>query len=131
MSNETSIKLIKLSDYLKIDFDLKSERIMLRLTGNIDPDQSDTKQLLLFSLEEVDKKMQRFEVNIDLSYLNDFNLKDIHPLHDLIQFIGYKDPTTKNYFRALYFRLLKRTSLKNYYSAIDIQNSYLSQSEEI
>jgi len=134
MSNESSIKLIKLSDYLKIDFDTKSERIMLRLTGSVDPDKSNSKQLLLFSLEEneANKIIQRYEVNVDLSYLNDFNLSDIHLQHDLIQFIGYKDPTnTKNNFRALYFRLLKRTSLKNYYAAIDIQNRYLNQSKEI
>ena len=136
MSNESSIKLIKLSDYLKIDFDTKSERIMLRLTGSVDPDQSNSnsKQLLLFGLEEdeANKITQRYEVNVDLSYLNDFNLSDIHLQHDLVQFIGYKDPTnTKNNFRALYFRLLKRTSLKNYYAAIDIQNRYLNQSKEI
>ena len=125
MSSDQTIRHIKISDYLQVNFGLKSERTMYRLTGNIDLDLSNSKQLLLFSIEEHENISKRSEVKVDLSYLNDFNLNDIHPQHDLIQFIGYKDPSEmSNMFRALYFRLLKRTSSKEYYEAINIQNAY-------
>lgn len=126
------IKQMKISEYLNIDFEFKTERLMLRLTGNVDVDLSNSEQLLLFSIEDhVNNKSEivseRYEVLVDLTYLNDFNLSDIHVQHDLVQFIGYKDPSMDDsiVFRAIYFRLLKRTSIKTYYTAIDIQNNYL------
>lgn len=132
MTNDQPIKQMKISEYLNIDFEFKTERLMLRLTGNVDVDLSNSEQLLLFSIEDhVNNKSEivseRYEVLVDLTYLNDFNLSDIHVQHDLVQFIGYKDPSMDHsiVFRAIYFRLLKRTSIKTYYTAIDIQNNYL------
>lgn len=132
MTNDQPIKQMKISEYLNIDFEFKTERLMLRLTGNVDVDLSNSEQLLLFSIEDhVNNKSEivseRYEVLVDLTYLNDFNLSDIHVQHDLVQFIGYKDPSMDDsiVFRAIYFRLLKRTSIKTYYTAIDIQNNYL------
>ena len=107
MSSDQTIRHIKLSDYLQVDFGLKTERTMYRLTGNIDLDLSNSKQLLLFSIEEHENISKRSEVKVDLSFLNDFNLNDIHPQHDLIQFIGYKDPSEmSNMFRKRHRRKL-------------------------
>jgi len=127
MTSDQPIRHIKISDYLQVDFNLKTERVMYRLTGNVDLNLSNSKQLLLFSIEEYADVSQRYEVKVDLSFLREFNLNDIHPQHDLVQFVGHKDPSeNSSMFRALYFRLLRRTSSKAYYEAINIQNDYLA-----
>ena len=59
----------------------------------------------------------------------DLTCTNINNIHDLIQFIGYKDPSEEDEysykFRALSFRILKRTSIRYYYSCIDTLNDYL------
>lgn len=127
-SDHSIIKQIKLSDYLQIDFESQTDRLMFRLTGNLDKNKSTLDELCLYSIESTEKN--RYEVLIDTRYLsNDFNLNDIHSQHDLVQFIGYKDPTEEeeysHKFRALSFRILKRTSIRNYYLCIDTLNEYL------
>lgn len=77
-----------------------------------------------------DVKNKRFECLVDLSYLDEFNQNDLNPHHDLIQFYGYKDSSStldECKFRALYFRVVKRTSLGKYYTAIQIQNSFINE----
>jgi hypothetical protein len=81
-----------------------------------------------FDLDEENRA--RFECLIDLSCLEEFNLTDIHPQHDLVQFIGFKDAESIESrccrFRALFFRVIKRTSLCKYYYALDFQNNFIS-----
>ena len=70
----------------------------------------------------------RFECLVDVSCLHEFHLTDIHTSHDLVQFIGYKDSSSSVEccrFKALFFRLIKRTSLNKYYYALSFQNSFM------
>ena len=78
MTSDQPIRHAKISDYLKVDFGSKTERTLYRLTGNVDMQLSNSKQLLLFGIEEKEKEAsQRFEVFVDLTYLNGFNINDI------------------------------------------------------
>ena len=45
MTNDQPIKQMKISEYLNIDFEFKKERLMLRLTGNVEVDLSNSEQL--------------------------------------------------------------------------------------
>ena len=113
-----SIVHMKLSELCEFE---SSERTLLRITGNADPAKSTPKELVLFSAEN----SRRLEAVVDLTNLGDFSISDINIPHDLVQFIGYKD-LTLNQFRALHYRLIRRTTTDTYYKALDLQRSYLS-----
>jgi hypothetical protein len=56
-------------------------------------------------------------------------MNDLHLQHDIVQFIGYKldneSNISNNRFKAVSYRIIKRTNLEKYYYAIDVQNKYL------
>jgi phage anti-repressor protein len=71
----------------------------------------------------------RYQVLVDFSFLDDFNVLEINPAHDLVQFVGYKASSSTNEltrFDAISFRVIKRTTLAKYYAALDVQNSFVS-----
>jgi hypothetical protein len=131
------------------------DKKMIKITGNLDMNNkhvlmvADKKELVLFSNEceaelnpflvrngfEFDHEsegnggVQRYEALVDFSCLDEFNLVDIHPVHDLVQFVGYKDSTSTSdicKFKAVFFRVIKKTTLAKYYKALEVQNSYLN-----
>ena len=125
-----NLKLSELSVFIPRD------RSLIRITGNVDPDElKNAKSLVLFSKEfsDASKSFKLYKCCVDLECLEDFNLNDFHLQHDLVQFIGYKQEidcsTAYNlefiYFKAIYFRIIKRTTVQKYYLALDVQNNYL------
>ena len=85
------IKFLKLYDLEKLA--LSDDRTLYRITGNIDLSNSTPKELILFNefnenhqndLKISDAQGHRKEILIDISYLNEFNINDIHSQHDLV-----------------------------------------------
>jgi hypothetical protein len=134
------------------------DKKLIKITGNLDMNNkhvlmiADKKQVLVYSseegdsainpflirngfefdeeTEEVDDKRVRHEALVDFSCLDEFNLTDIHPVHDLVQFVGYKDSTStleECKFKAIFFRVIKRTTLAKYYAALNIQYSFINK----
>ncbi len=148
--NEKTLFNLKLSELNAL---IVEDRRLLRITGNVDKEKSTNEALYLYSEEDWDsinlkrsesifklkfdakrpsdcKASQRYEVIVDVEYLDSFNLMDMHHQHDLIQLIGYKErqsfPNEPCKFKALYYRIVKRTNLQVYYQAIDIQYEYIN-----
>ena len=85
--------------------------------------------------------LRRHRCLVDGSLLADLTLGDINLHHDLVQFIGYKeqqqqqqqhphersDNATECRFKAMYFRLIKRTTLDAYYQALDVKDAYVNR----
>ena len=74
-----------------------------------------------------------FETLVDISLLDDFNVVDINPAHDLVQFIGYKDSNSTLSvcrFKAIFFRVISRANLANYYAALDVQYEFIIDSSK-
>lgn len=157
MSNNDFIFNLKLSELCLMK---NIDKRLIRITGKADLENevNDDKQLVIYSLEGVetlipnkflknngldfnelneanidineDTSIHKFKCLVDLTYLNDYNLNDLNPQHDCIQFLGYKDSTsTVNNckFRAIYYRILKRINQSKYYAFLQIQNSYLNR----
>lgn len=108
-----------------------TEKLLVRITGNVDIANTDQNEL---SLVDNAEGLERSEVKVSLNNLIDFNLNDMHVQHDLVQFIGsryFSDEETNECgtirFRAVFFRFIKRTNLENYLSAVQIQNDYLDR----
>jgi hypothetical protein len=121
------IRHCKLSDLKNIS---NTERSVVRITGNVETSNTDSSELLLYNKEGG----ERFEVLVNLNYLDNFKLSDMHVHHDLVQFIGSRDFSKydEKYdsgeilrFKAIYFRFIRRTNLENYYAALQVQNNYL------
>lgn len=148
--NEKTIFNLKLSELNAL---IAEERRLVRITGNVDITKSTNETLYLYSEEDSDsinlkrsesifklkfdrkessdgQITQRYEVIADVEYLDSFNLMDMHHQHDLIQIIGYKErqssPNEPCKFKALYYRIIKRTNLQVYYQAIDIQYGHIA-----
>ena len=124
---DKAIRHVKLSQLGSVPND---ERVLIRITGNVRPNKTNPNELGLFDQFNDGVQIKKDEITVDLNYLEDFNLKDIHQQHDLVQFIGYPCIYIEGgieyvKFKALYFRLIKRTSLELYYTALDIQENYL------
>lgn len=157
MSNNDFIFNLKLSELCLMK---NIDKRLVRITGRVDLENglNDDKQLVIYSLESIetlipnkflkkngldfielneanidikdDTSLTEFKCLVDLTYLNDFNLNDMNPQHDSIQFLGYKDSTstvTNCKFRAIYHRILKRINQSKYYASLQIQNSYLNR----
>lgn len=120
--NQQPIRHVKLSNILKLS---STERSLIRITGNVELDRTNAKELIL--VNRCGQSKNSNEVLVDLSCLVDFNLNDINVQHDLVQFIGSRDMINTNIirFKALHFRVIRRTSLESYYTALNIQNNYL------
>ncbi len=121
------IRHCKLSDLKNIS---NTERSVVRITGNVEASNTDSSELLLYNKEGG----ERFEVLVNLNYLDNFKLSDMHVHHDLVQFIGSRyfskydgkyDSGEVLRFKAIYFRFIRRTNLENYYAALQVQNNYL------
>jgi hypothetical protein len=121
------IRHCKLSDLKNIS---NTERSVVRITGNVEASNTDSSELLLYNKEGG----ERFEVLVNLNYLDNFKLSDMHVHHDLVQFIGSRDFSKYDgkydsgevlRFKAIYFRFIRRTNLENYYAALQVQNNYL------
>lgn len=132
------IASLKVSDFIDMP---QVDRKLFRITGKIDPQSRFTsgKDVLVYSEESrcatdesTTAEVKRYELIVDTEYLDEFNLHDINFNHDLIQFLGYKAPNGSLdllcKMKAMHFRVIKRTNLKNYYAALDIQNSYITTS---
>ncbi|CAF1009776.1 unnamed protein product [Brachionus calyciflorus] len=153
--NKETILNLKLSE---LNLMRVKDRKFIKITGKIDLNNelNDGKQLVIYSDESLDSilpnkfllengleledleeikpnsknEIEIFKCLVDLSYLEDFELKNINLQHDLVQFFGYKDSSSTKIdckFRAVYYRILKRTNLNKYYMAMNIQNSYLNK----
>ena len=122
MSTQQPIRHVKISNILKMS---TTERSLIRITGNVDMDRTNAKELIL--VNRCGESKNSNEVLVDLSSLENFNLYDINVQHDLVQFIGSRDMayTSLIRFKALFFRIIPRTSLENYYTALNVQNNYL------
>lgn len=157
MSTKDLILNLKLSELCLMK---SVDKRLVRITGKIELDNelNDGKQLIICSEESIetiipnkflkknglefseldeanidfseDISFHKFKCLVDLSYLEEFNLNDMNPEHDSIQFFGYKDSssTVNNCkFRAIYHRVLRRINPSKYYAALQIQNFYLNR----
>lgn len=126
-------------------------RRLMRITGCLDINKSTNDTVVIYSQEndifkssflekyfEFDEDAVLFSnnyfevwVNLDLMSERQFNIRDLNPNHDLLQFIGYKDSTIKNkcVFKAMHIRIIKRMNLNSYYYVIDTQNDYITKKE--
>jgi hypothetical protein len=127
-----NLKLSELCLYIPKD------KRLIRITGNIDATQLNNVNSLVLSSREYNESTQSFKQYkclIDVECLYDFDLKDFHAQHDLVQFIGYKQEidclSSANLefiqFKAIYFRIIKRQTIEKYYFALDVQNNYLNR----
>ncbi len=132
-SREQPIRHFKLSDLNQIS---NTVRTLVRITGNVDTKNTDTNELLLYN----QFNSERSEVKVNLNYLENFKLSDMHVQHDLVQFIGSRDFSDYNSiadsdeplrFKAIYFRFIRRTNLENYYEALQVQKDYLTKKASI
>ena len=132
---ERPMKNLKLSELI---FHIPKDRTLIRVTGNVDSSHvNDAKSLVLSNREynETNQSFKQYKCLVDVECLESFNLNDFHNQHDLVQFIGYKqeiDCLSSAYleftqFKAIYFRIIKRTTIEKYYLALDVQNNYLNK----
>ena len=123
MENPPPIRHLQLADLSTIS---DSERCLVRITGNVNTERTTGSELALYNTTN----HKDYEVLVDLQLLDQFNLKDMHVQHDLVQFIGSRDFAKETApdqlrFKALYYRFIRRTNLDSYYAALQVQNDYL------
>ena len=122
-NNEQPIRHFNLAHLENLD---SSKRCKFRVTGRVVIDKEDLDQL-----ELINDEYANFKIKVDLSCLNNFEPSDIHAQHDLVQFIGYLDRSeSKDHelkLKAIFSRVLKRTNLKDFNKALNIQTEYLNK----
>ena len=138
---ENAVEHVKLSELNDDSFDrlvisrrdLIANKTLIQITGCLESSSISENCVIVYSLEP---NGECYRALIDLSLmLDEFNLNDININNDIVQFVGFKlaDASNDNAtmdasqhkrmqsFKAVYHRILKRTSLKTFYRAIDMQ----------
>ena len=144
--NDEIIYHLKLSELSKM---IAQNRRLIRITGRVDTSKAMTNEsislistetncnqiaanlleIFQFDLQSHDEFKDSYQTLVDLTLVNTFDLNDINTMHDLLQFIGYKELDNGReecHFNAIYYRLIKRTNLEDYYHALNLKESYLS-----
>jgi hypothetical protein len=132
---ERPMKNLKLSE---LNVLIPKDRNLIRITGNVDSSQTNDAKTLILTSREYSEATQSYKIYkclVDVECLESFNLNDFHVQHDLVQFIGYKQEidclSSANLeltqFKAIYFRVIMRTTIEKYLLALDVQNNYLNK----
>lgn len=122
MDNNRAIFHVKISEIDQIA--KKPSKYFVRITGKLDSYNPTTKQAILSSFEDDNQ----YEIIVNLLLVENFNQQDFHSKHDILQFIGNVVETDGMIqFKAIFYRIIKRIKLKEYYQAIDFQRSYLRE----
>lgn len=124
MNKDGIMASLKVAELNKL---ILNDRKLFKVTCKVDLSSEMTSGSVLLIYSDVEEP--RSEALVDTEFLEGFNVGDFNSQHDLIQFIGYKDPLSANEhdckFKAVSFRIVSRTSLSSYYFALDTQSHYI------
>ena len=129
-SNDAPLYHIKISEACRLLN--RPFKTNVRVTGQLEKfDQINKTGILTSNDYESFNQSKKNEIKVSFSMIDNFNINEYNARFDLLQVGGYlKSISNRNTndlldFQVVYYRILRKTSIKSYYEVIDLQRSYL------